>query len=143
MQDAAAVERIRVKYLALSPVMDERVRRHWAATEAMALGWGGISAVAVATGLARNTITAGVRELTRRGEQADVTIDIRLRRRGGGRRPITEVDPQVLRALEEVVNPVTRGHPEAPLRWTCKSTAKVDEELTQRNHPQSRKEWTR
>src|SRR5271165_2460664 len=103
MQDAAAVERIRVKYLALSPVMDERVRRHWAATEAMALGWGGISAVAVATGLARNTITAGVRELTRRGEQADVTIDIRLRRRGGGRKPITEVDPQVLRALEELV----------------------------------------
>jgi len=135
MQDAAAVERIRVKYLALFPVMDERVRRHWAATEAMALGWGGISAVAVATGLARNTVAAGVRELTQRGEQADVTIDIRLRRPGGGRKPITEVDPQVLRALEELVNPVTRGHPESPLRWTCKSTAKLAEELTQRNHP--------
>jgi Rhodopirellula transposase DDE domain len=135
MQDAAAVERIRVKYLALFPVMDERVRRHWAATEAMALGWGGISAVAVATGLARNTVAAGVRELTQRGEQADVTFDIRLRRPGGGRKPITEVDPQVLRALEELVNPVTRGHPESPLRWTCKSTAKLAEELTQRNHP--------
>ena len=135
MQDAAAVERIRVKYLALFPVMDERVRRHWAAAKAMALGWGGISAVAVATGLARNTVAAGVRELTQRGEQADVTIDIRLRRPGGGRKPITEVDPQVLRALEELVNPVTRGHPESPLRWTCKSTAKLAEELTQRNHP--------
>jgi Rhodopirellula transposase DDE domain len=135
MQDAAVVEGIRVKYLALSPVMDERVRRHWAATEAMALGWGGISAVAVATGLARNTIATGVRELTQRGEQADVTIDVRLRRPGGGRKPITEVDPQVLRALEELVDPVTRGHPESPLRWTCKSTAKLAEELTQRNHP--------
>jgi hypothetical protein len=135
MQDAAAIERIRVKYLALSPVMDERVRRHWAATEAMALGWGGISAVAVATGLARNTVAAGVRELTQRGEQADVTIDIGLRRPGGGRKPITEVDPQVLHALEELVNPATRGHPESPLRWTCKSTAKLAEELTQQNHP--------
>jgi len=135
MQDAAAVERIRVKYLALSPVMDERVRRHWAATEAMALGWGGISAVTVATGLARNTVAAGVRELTQHGEQADVTIDIGLRRPGGGRKPITEVDPQVLHALEELVNPATRGHPESPLRWTCKSTAKLAEELTQQNHP--------
>jgi hypothetical protein len=135
MQDAASVERIRVKYLALSPVMDERVRRHWAATEAMALGWGGISAVAVATGLARNTVAAGVRELAQRGEQADVTIDIGLRRPGGGRKPITEVDPQVLHALEKLVNPATRGHPESPLRWTCKSTAKLAEELTQQNHP--------
>jgi len=135
MQDAAEVERIRVKYLALSPVMDERVRRHWAATEAMALGWGGVSAVAVATGLARNTVAAGVRELTQRGEQVDVAIDVGLRRPGGGRKPITEVDPQVLRALEELVNPATRGHPESPLRWTCKSTAKLAEELTQQNHP--------
>ncbi len=135
MQDAAAVERIRVKYLALSPVMDERVRRHWAGAEAMALGWGGISAVAVATGLARNTVAAGVCELTQRGEQADVTIDIGLRRPGGGRKPITEVDPQVLHALEELVNPATRGHPESPLRWACKSTAKLAEELTQQNHP--------
>ena len=129
------VERIRVKYLALSPVMDERVRRHWAATEAMALGWGGVSAVAVATGLARNTVAAGVRELTQRGDQADVTVDVRLRRPGGGRKPITEVDPQVLHALEDLVNPVTRGHPESPLRWTCKSTAKLAEELARQNHP--------
>jgi hypothetical protein len=135
MEDARVVEGIRVKYSALSSVMDERVRRHWAATEAMALGWAGISAVAVATGLARNTIATGVRELTQRGEQADVTINVRLRPPGGGRKPITEVDPQVLRALEELVDPLTRGHPEPPLRWTCKSTAKLAEELTQRDHP--------
>lgn len=131
------VERIRVKYLALSPVMDERMRRHWAATEAMALGWGGISAVAVATGLARNTVAAGVSELTQRSDGTDVTVDVRLRRPGGGRKPITEVDPQVARALEELVNPVTRGHPESPLRWTCKSTAKLAEELAGQNHPVS------
>jgi Rhodopirellula transposase DDE domain len=119
----------------LSPVMDERMRRHWAATEAMALGWGGVSAVATATGLARNTVARGVRELTRRDQEVDVTVDVRLRRPGGGRKPITTVDPQVLRALEELVDPVTRGHPESPLRWTCKSTAKLAEELTQRNHP--------
>ena len=75
MHDAATVERIRVKYLALSPLMDERVRRHWAATEAMALGWGGISSVAVATGMARNTVAAGVRELALRREQPDTIID--------------------------------------------------------------------
>jgi Rhodopirellula transposase DDE domain len=135
MQDGAATERIRVKFLALSPMMDERMRRHWAATEAMALGWGGISTVAIATGLARNTVAAGVRELTRRGDQVDVTVDVRLRRPGGGRKPITEVDPKVLQALEELVNPVTRGHPESPLRWTCKSTAKLAKELARQNHP--------
>jgi hypothetical protein len=135
MQDVAVVERIRVKYLALSRMMDERMRRHWAATEAMVLGWGGISAVAVATGLARNTVAAGVRELTHRGDPPDVTVDVRLRRPGGGRKPITEVDPQVLHALEELVDPVTRGHPQSPLRWTCKSTAKLAEELARQNHP--------
>jgi hypothetical protein len=137
MHDAAMVERIRVKYLALSPLMDERVRRHWAATEAMALGWGGISSVAVATGMARNTIAAGVQELASRREQSNAIIVARLRRPGGGRKRVTETDPELLRALEELVDPATRGHPESPLRWTCKSTDKLAEELTQRNHPVS------
>jgi hypothetical protein len=135
MQDAATIERIRAKYIALSPVMDERVRRHWAATEAMALGWGGITIAALATGLARNTIATGVRELAQRGTQSNVSIDVRLRRPGGGRKPIAETDPLLLRALEELVDPATRGHPESPLRWTCKSTAKLAEQLTQENHP--------
>jgi hypothetical protein len=135
MQDAATIERIRAKYVALSPVMDERVRRHWAATEAMALGWGGITIAARATGLARNTIATGVRELAQRSTRSDVSIDVRLRRPGGGRKPIAETDPLLLRALEELVDPATRGHPESPLRWTCKSTAKLAEQLTQENHP--------
>ena len=135
MQDAATIERIRAKFVALSPVMDERVRRHWAATEAMALGWGGITIAARATGLARNTIATGVRELAQRGTRSNVSIDVRLRRPGGGRKPIAETDPLLLRALEELVDPATRGHPESPLRWTCKSTAKLAEQLTQENHP--------
>jgi len=66
MQDATTMERVREKFLALAPMMDERMRRQWAATEAMALGWGGVSTVAIATGLARNTIAAGMRELEHR-----------------------------------------------------------------------------
>jgi Rhodopirellula transposase DDE domain len=134
MQDAATIERIRVKYVALLPVMDERMRRHWAATEAMALGWGGVSAVSMATGLARNTVASGVRELVERREPDNLAISARLRQPGAGRKRITETDPLLLRALEELVDPVTRGHPESPLRWTCKSTAKLAEELTRQNH---------
>jgi Rhodopirellula transposase DDE domain len=135
MQDAATIERIRVKYLALDPVMDERMRRHWAATEAMALGWGGVSVVSMATGLARNTVASGVRELIQRRDQGDLAISSRLRQPGAGRKRITETDPLLLHALEQLVDPVTRGHPESPLRWTCKSTAKLAEELTRQDHP--------
>ena len=135
MQDAATIERIRVKYSALVPMMDERMRRHWAATEAMALGWGGVSAVSTATGLARNTVASGVRELVQRSEQGDVAVSPRLRQPGAGRKRITETDLLLLSALEELVDPATRGDPKSPLRWTCKSTAKLAEELTRQNHP--------
>ena len=135
MQDAATIERIRVKYQALVPAMDERMRRQWSATEAMALGWGGVSAVSMATGLARNTVTSGVRDLVQRREQGDLAISSRLRQPGAGRKRITETDPLLLHALEELVDPVTRGHPESPLRWTCKSTAKLAEELARQDHP--------
>jgi hypothetical protein len=135
MQDAATLERIRDKYVALVPVMDERMRRHWAAVEAMAMGWGGVSAVSIATGLVRNTIASGVRELAQRREQCDMVVTARLRQPGAGRKRITETDPQLLHALEELVDPATRGHPESPLRWTCKSTAKLAEELARQNHP--------
>ena len=134
MQDAATVERIRVKYAALVPVMDECMRRHWAATEAMVLGWGGVSAVSMATGLARNTVASGVRELIQRREPVNLAITSRLRQPGAGRKRITETDPLLLHALEELLDPVTRGHPESPLRWTCKSTAKLAAELTRQNH---------
>jgi hypothetical protein len=115
--------------------MDERMRRQWAACEATALGWGGVAAVAKATGLAWNTIKAGMRELGERAERPDEPVAQRIRRCGGGRKPVIETDPQLLAALEALVDPVTRGHPESPLRWTCKSTTKLAEELTRQNHP--------
>ncbi len=135
MHDAETLEGIRQKYIALSPVMDERMRRQWAASEASTLGWGGVTAVAEATGLAWNTIKAGMRELDHRAAHPDEPVDDRLRCRGAGRKRLTETDPQLLAALEELVDPATRGHPESPLRWTCKSTAILAEELTRQNHP--------
>jgi hypothetical protein len=134
MKDAAIIERIRRKYEFLSADMDERMRRHWAATEATELGWGGTQAVAVATGLARNTILAGRRELE--GYQADPKQCLRahIRRPGGGRKRLTEIDPHLAQALEDLVDPVTRGDPESPLRWTSKSTVKLAAELRKQNH---------
>jgi len=137
MQDAATIERIRDKYNILAPVMDERMRRQWAAAEAEVSGWGGISALSVATGLARNTIAAGTRELAQRRLHPENLVTVRLRRAGAGRKRLTQTDPDLLRALEALVDPVTRGHPESPLRWTCKSTANLAEELTRQNHPVS------
>jgi hypothetical protein len=135
MQDATTIEQIRQKYLALSAVMDERMRRQWAAAEACALGWGGVTTVSAATGLARNTITTGLRELEHRQAHPSAAVGVRLRSAGGGRKPLTEVDPGLLQALDKLVDPVTRGHPESPLRWTCKSTRKLAQELQRQNHP--------
>jgi transposase len=135
MHDAAVVKKVRGKFAALDPVMDERVRRQWAASEAMALGWGGIRMVAVATGISRTTIGAGMRELRGRAARPKATIDSRVRRPGGGRKRRTEDDPKLRAALEALVEPVTRGHPESPLRWTCKSTRRLAEELAHQNHP--------
>jgi Rhodopirellula transposase DDE domain len=116
--------------------MDERLRRQWAATEALALGWGGISAVAAATGLSRNTIAVGIGEIEQRSRIGVAAIaDQRVRRPGGGRKPLTEVDTGLVRALEALVEPLTRGHPESPLRWTCKSTRNLAEELNRQGHP--------
>ena len=135
MHDAVAIERIRSKYLSLSAVMDERLRRQWAATEAITFGWGGVSLVSKATGLARNTVAAGVRELSYRAEHPEAAVASRLRGPGGGRKRATDVDPDLMRALEALVEPATRGDPESPLRWTCKSTQKLADELTRQNHP--------
>jgi Rhodopirellula transposase DDE domain len=137
MPDPTTIECVRQKYLALSPVMDERMRRHWAAAEASILGWGGVTTVSAATGLARNTIAIGPRELEHRRAHPDQAVAVRLRGPGGGRKPVTEIDPGLLRALDALVDPVTRGHPESPLRWTCKSTSKLAEELQRQNHPVS------
>jgi len=135
MQDAATIKKIRGKYAAMRGVMDERVRRQWAASEALALGWGGVSAVAAATGMSRNTIDVGVRELRARAAKPKSPVGVRIRRAGGGRKRATELDEGLQEALEALLEPVTRGHPESPLRWTCKSTQKLAEELRRQNHP--------
>lgn len=134
MQDAATVKSIRGKYAALRGVMDERVRRQWAASEALALGWGGVSTVATATGMSRNTIDAGIRELRVRREKPQTPVEDRVRRMGGGRKRCTALDEGLQTALDALLEPVTRGHPESPLRWTCKSTRNLAEELCRQNH---------
>jgi hypothetical protein len=136
MQDATVVERIRRMYRTLSPEMDERMRRQWAAAEARELGWGGVTLVAQASGLSRTTITAGLRELDLPPEQRQAEA-VRVRRPGGGRRPLAQTHPELVTALEQLIDPVTRGDPMSPLRWTCKSTQRLAEELTRRNHPVS------
>jgi hypothetical protein len=124
---------IRAKYAALRPYLDERRRRLWAATEARAFGRGGVATVAAATGLRGNTIRAGLRELEAPGVVPPVS-EQRVRAPGGGRKPLTTRDPALLRDLEALVEPVTRGDPMSPLRWTCKSTRHLAAALTQRGH---------
>ena len=134
MQDAQIIARIQSKYRSLEPEMDERLRRQWAAAEARDMGWGGITAVAQATGMSRTTITAGLRELVL-PEEERVREATRIRRLGGGRKSVTQIDPGLLAALEALIEPTARGDPESPLRWTCKSTRNLADELTRQQHP--------
>lgn len=134
MQDVTAIERIRVKYHSLEAVLDERSRRQWAATEARDYGYGGVTAVAKATGLARDTIAAGLRELEYRERHPDEPVPERLRRGGAGRKRAIESDPTLAAALEALLEPLTRGDPMSPLRWTCKSTRRLAAELAGQGH---------
>jgi hypothetical protein len=116
---------IRSKYLLLSPALDERRRRLWAGAEARALGRGGIAQVQRATGMAFNTIYRGLREL----EAPELLVPDRVRRPGGGRKRATVLQPELGQALDRLVEPLTRGDPSSPLRWTCKSTRRLAAEL--------------
>lgn len=133
MQSHHVIAQVQRKYHLLVPEMDERSRRQWAAAEARELGWGGVSLVARATGLSRPTINAGMRELDHPVARREAEA-ARVRRPGGGRRPATETDPTLLAALESLLEPATRGDPESPLRWTCKSTRRLADELTRQDH---------
>lgn len=125
MPDASVVEWIRQKYLAVLQDLDERGRRRWAAAEARALGWGGVSVVAQATGLSDRTVRSGVREL----DDPEVVSWDRQRKSGGGRRAIEVYHPGLVAVLERIVDSSTRGDPMSPLRWICKSTRSIAEEL--------------
>jgi len=120
------------KFRAIWPLLDERTRRLMAASEAKALGHGGVSLVRRACGLSRKAIRKGIQEL-----EAGVTLGGRIRRPGAGRKPITKSDPQLVNRLEALIDEQTRGDPESPLRWTCKSTRAIADALSRRKHPVS------
>jgi Rhodopirellula transposase DDE domain len=121
---------IGLRFAALSPVLDERGRRRFAAAEALTAGRGGISAVSRATGLARSTIGRALGEL-RAGEELEAE---RVRRPGGGRKPLSETDASLIDDLRCLVEPTTRGDPQSPLLWTCKSLRKLSHGLREMGH---------
>ncbi len=135
MQIASVIEQIERKYRSLACVLDERARRHWAGSEARAYGWGGVSAVSEATGMSPNTIRKGLVELEAREVEPDAEVSSRLRKPGGGRKRLSETDPQLSGQLDRLVSPLTRGDPQSALRWTCKSTSHLAQELSVQGHP--------
>jgi transposase len=121
---------IKTKYKHLEALLNERACRIWCASEAKVLGHGGVTIVHQATQVSRATIHKGLGEL-----KADKIMDPeRIRRKGGGRKRITEKDPTLLRDLDAMIEPATRGNPENPLRWSSKSTLKLAEELNKQGH---------
>jgi hypothetical protein len=112
------------------PLLDERTKRLLAANEARSLGHGGVSSVSRACGLSRKAIAKGIKEI----ETGQVPPPGRVRQPGAGRRKITEHDPSLLDALEFLIDPETRGDPESPLRWTCKSTRTLAKRLVRQKH---------
>ncbi len=128
-------EQLREQYRLIGGSLDERGRREWAASEAMAQGYGGIARVHRATGIVPSTIGKGIKELRAReaGEVAEEQTR-RVRRPGGGRRSKVAETPELLVALEELLEPSTRGDPESPLRWSSKSLRQLAKELTRRGY---------
>jgi transposase len=130
-----STQAITAQFAILRPLLDERARRLWAAAEARAIGRGGLSQVAEATGLSRATIRAGLQELARPVAALEPQTPVeRVRRPGGGRKPLEVHDPHLVRALETLLDPVTRGDPMSLLRWTCKSAAKLAAALQTQGH---------
>ena len=130
MESSAALPK---KFAAVWRLLDERTRRIMAANEAMALGYGGVSRVRQACGLSRKAIAKGIQEI----REGFSPLAGRIRRAGGGRKKITATDPQLLVALDRLIDPETRGDPESPLRWICKSTRSLATQLSKQNHPVS------
>jgi hypothetical protein len=131
MRNGDLVEKIRRKFECLSEVLDERGRRVWAAVEAEALGYGGQSIVAQATGLSRATLRRGDLE---NGPDASNCPPGRMRKKGGGRKKLTQTRPELSMALERLVEPTARGDPENPLRWTCRSTRQLTAALGEQGY---------
>lgn len=124
---------LRQKFHSVWSLLDERTRRIMAANEATSLGYGGVSLVHRACGLSRKAIAKGIHEI----EEGAAPPKGRIRRAGAGRKPLTLSDPRLLDALERMADGQTRGDPESPLRWTCKSTRSLARELGRQRHPVS------
>jgi transposase len=122
-------QKISEKLAIVLPHLNEKQRRLLIAAEAKTLGWGGISKVAKATGVSRVTIHKALTEIAGKKIIAE-----RIRKPGGGRKDITEYHPNILEKLEALVDPVTRGDPRSPLRWTCKSTRHLSQELGRKGY---------
>lgn len=129
MDDPKAME-IKQRYETIEPFLNERTRRLFTANEALVAGWGGVTLLSEITGLTRNTITLGIKEL--KGER--IVAPDRLRTLGGGRKSVMEKDPKLLESLDRILDPATRGDPEAPLRWSSKSIVKLAKELRDMGH---------
>jgi hypothetical protein len=126
MRSNGMMASVRRRFAALAPTLNERQRRLWAAAEAKALGYGGITTVEHATGVSRRAIRIGLRELADGPATPD---DGRVRRPGGGRKPLRDTQPGLAAALEKLVEPTSRGDPDSPLRWTCKGVRRLASEL--------------
>ena len=128
----------------ITPFLNEKSIRLWAAVEALSLGYGGITKVSRSTGLSRTTIHVGIAELNQsETETFSVKSYGSVRRLGGGRKSLTEKDPTLLEDLESLVEPGTRGDPQSPLRWTTKSTVKLAKELQYMGHQVSQRSVVR
>ena len=124
------IDPIKQRFASLEPFLDERLRRLYAAAEAKALGYGGVSSVARATGVSRRAIGIGLQEL---GAPAASTVK-HIRKPGGGRKRTVDKDATLVHDLEQLVEPNSRGDPESPLRWTCKSVHQLAEQLNRQGH---------
>ncbi len=133
MPGMSSIAALKQKFRLIWPLLNERTRRLTAANEAMQLGYGGVSLVHRACGLSRNAIARGMNDI----EQGDTSLVERIRRPGAGRKNLTVTDAQLAGALDEMIAGATRGDPESPLRWVCKSTRTLAAELSQQGHPVS------
>jgi hypothetical protein len=127
-------EDIELRFRSLSAFLDERMRRLVAAAESTAIGYGGVSVVARATGVSRRAITEGMKELSQPKASHEPAAEFRIRRKGAGRKRVVDKNPGLREHLDRLVDPVTRGDRESPLRWTCKSVRVLAEELQREGH---------
>ena len=119
---------IEEKISLMLPLLNEKQRRIYLASEAIAIGWGGITEIGKASGVSRSVIAAGVKDI--KSGSADVlSADAPIRRKGAGRKPITETQPGIKEALDDLVSDSTFGDPMSPLRWTTKSIRNLADEL--------------